>query len=122
MKTKIDQLIEKLETLGIDVDFSYALGNEDFEDITKFDDIWEILENNNMLEVEIIYYTKAIEFLHEYDPSLGESLKLAYELGFAIEDLNSEVLASILATDMLRSDLSEAGEKINEFINWLKIA
>lgn len=120
MKTKIEKLIEKLETLDIDVDFSYALGNEDFEDITEFNDIWEILENNGMLEVEIIYYSKAIEFLQEHDASLRESLLMANELGYTTENLNSELLASILATDMLRAKLSESSNAIDEFIEELK--
>jgi len=120
MKTKINQLIEKLETLGIDVDFNYALQNVDFEDITEFNDIWEILEDNNMLEVEIIYYTKAIEFLQEHDASLRESLLMANELGYTTENLNSELLASILATDMLKAELHDASKEINKFIEELK--
>lgn len=45
---------------------------------------------------EIIYYSRAMEYLAENDASLTTSLSLAEDFGFKPSDLNSELLATIL--------------------------
>jgi len=61
-----------------------------------FEDITDTLQDNGAFDLEIIYYSNAIEYLKENDPSLNESLSIAIEYGFSIEKLNSGVLASLL--------------------------
>ena len=46
-------------------------------------------------EIEIIYYSQAIQYLQNEDDSLLESLGLARELGYTIDKLNSELLATL---------------------------
>ena len=119
---KLDQLIEKLEALNLDVDFASALHTADFEHIHDFGDIWEALQDGHHLFVEVIYYHKAMEFLSEHDPSLSQSLALAEEMGFDLSsgELNSEKLASLLASEMLQEEVLMKSEDINEIINDLK--
>jgi hypothetical protein len=70
----------------------------------------EEVENKNLLNVEIIYYASAIRYLAENDPSLNESLEIVNEYGYEIKNLNSELLASLLATR----------KNEDEFINFLE--
>ena len=55
----------------------------------------------------IIYYWRAMEYLTENDKSLKESLTLAHDLGFTLDNLSSETLASLLYMESLRNELNE---------------
>ena len=59
-------------------------------------------------EQDIIYYYRAIEYLQENDSSLRDSLDLAHNMGFSLENLNSEVLATLL----YQRDLLESIEEV----------
>lgn len=110
---KKEKVINFLNESGLDIDFNYHLKDNDFE---TFEDIREILEDNNALEVEIIYYSNAIKYLMENDNSLKESLELASDMGFETSSLNSEILASLLATENLRNDFYDLKGEINEIL------
>ena len=56
---------------------------------------------------EIIYYNVAMEYLSEHDWTLRESLALAKDFGFEIENLSSETLATIHYQDFLINSLEE---------------
>ena len=118
-KTVNDQINSKLIDLfkenNIDIDISYHLDND--YDINNFDDLLELLQDNRALDVEIIYYHKAIDYLSENDPSLVDSIALATDYGCAIDNLNSEFLASILASDILRNQFFELENEINEIFD-----
>jgi len=101
----------------IDIDFCNYL---DFNQLTDFDKLIEELDNNNALNVDIIYYYNAIKYLQKNDPSLKESLELASDLGFNTDNLNSEVLASLLASENLRSEFYELENEINDFFESLE--
>ena len=58
-------------------------------------------------EQEIIYYNNAAKYLSENDPSLRESLSLAYEQGYNIENLHSELLATLLYQQELLTSIEE---------------
>lgn len=66
---------------------------------------------------EIIYYSDAIEYLKQNDPSLRQSLELASDLWFETKDINSEVLASLLATEENKEKFNKFVDKFDEFIN-----
>ena len=116
-QTKNDKLIEYLNTLDLDIDFDSYISDDD--EITNFDDLQAILDDNNALCVDIIYYSNAMKFLSENDNSLNESFNLASDLGYDIKNLNSEKLASLLATELLRNDFYLYENEINDFINEL---
>jgi hypothetical protein len=77
-----------------------------------FDDFYEDLEQKGFFEEEIIYYYKAIEYLKENDPSLRESLDIAEEYGYNVSSINSELLATLLASTEIRNAFFEYEEDI----------
>ena len=105
-------LIDLFDKNNLDIDISYFLKYAD--EINNFDDLQEFLQNEYALDVEIIHYHKAIKYLSENDPSLCKSIDLAVELGCNLENLNSEFLSSILATETLRFKFYELETEINE--------
>ena len=97
-------------------DFIYS--DEDLEAIDPTDaffHISEVLSENNAFDVEVIYYQNAIEYLAKNDPSLSESLGLADELGYEIKNLNSEILASLLASQESREQFNALQSEIDAF-------
>lgn len=112
MKTReqISKFIE--EKYKGQVDLQYYLNEDVYEDI---DTIRSEVEDN--LNIEIIYYSNAIEYLMENDPSLNESLRIASEFGFTPDNLNSEVLASLLASENERDIWYEFESELEDFIN-----
>ena len=67
-------------------------------DLTDVNDLFFDLQNNGYFNEEVIYYSSAIRYLKENDPSLTESLEIATEYGYTTENLNSELLASLHAS------------------------
>tara|TARA_R110000851_G_C13030122_1_gene561021 strand:- start:675 stop:1064 length:390 start_codon:yes stop_codon:yes gene_type:complete len=108
------KLIDLFDKNNLDIDIICHLNNKNIDDIDDFDDLHNLLDDDNALDIEIIYYNKAIDFLSENDASLCDSFALASELGYTIENINSELLASILATDILRVQFYELETEINE--------
>tara|TARA_R100000951_G_scaffold102553_4_gene94703 strand:- start:181 stop:594 length:414 start_codon:yes stop_codon:yes gene_type:complete len=102
-----------LKYLGEDAT-EYISNTEDFTDVN---DIFDDLQNNGFFNVEIIYYYKAIEYLKENDFSLCESLEIANEYGYTIENINSELLATLHASRQREDKFWEDVEpKLNELI------
>ena len=79
-----------------------------------FDDFREYIIDS-ILNFEIIYYSKAIEYLKENDNSLTRSLEIADEQGFEVANLNSELLATLLYQDKLYNELWEIENEIMEY-------
>jgi len=100
----------------LDNNINDYLNDTERDEVQTFDDLTDILEDARFFEVEIIYYHKAIKFLAEHDPSLCESLQIAEEYDYRANQLNSELLASLLASQMLRDDYNDLREKIQEHL------
>ena len=97
-----NRLSELCEYYALDDPFNYL--QEDFvDDIHEYtaDEIQEELQDNGFFNVEIIYYSKAMEYLKEHDTSLSESIELATEYGYTLENINSEPLATHSSTPIL---------------------
>jgi len=92
----------------------------DWNDFESFSDIFDFLDDERALDVEIIYYASAIEYLRNEDPSLRESLEIASDMGFDLKNLNSEILASLLASERLREEIYELESEFNDFLEELK--
>ena len=101
---------------GLEIDIMDYLQEDELQDILNFDELVEILEEHSAFDVEIIYYYNAIEYLKEHDPSLHECTELASDMGYATKDLNSETLASILASQNIRNSFWDLQEEINQFL------
>tara|TARA_R100000664_G_C2731059_1_gene121629 strand:- start:274 stop:651 length:378 start_codon:yes stop_codon:yes gene_type:complete len=92
------------------------LTDEDLGEITDYDELYEILDNAGAFHVEIIYYHKAIKYLMQNDSSLNVSLGIANNMGYKTDDLNSEVLASLLASELARCEFEDYRSEINELL------
>jgi intracellular sulfur oxidation DsrE/DsrF family protein len=111
-KQRVIDFLVSNTTMGID--FNYHLKNNDFSTV---DEIRDLIQDNNGFECEVIYYSSAIEFLSENDPSLRSSLEIANEYGFQLENLNSETLASLLKTQMATDEFEELTSELEDLLN-----
>ena len=80
--------------------------DEDIKDINSYDELEEKLSDENAFDIEIIYYSNAIEYLKENDTSLFESMSIAEEFGYSPKDISSELLASLLASQNAREEFA----------------
>ena len=108
---KLKEIIKEEETNYSFNDFVFNYINE--EDLTEIEDIdqlktylEELNQDYEITEEEIIYYSNAIEYLKENDPSLMDSVEIALEYGFELKDINSEKLASLLKSQNNLEDYS----------------
>lgn len=109
-KYTADRLQEKLSSIDIE------LYSEDILEIEDIDELEEYLQDNRLLDVEVIYYSKAMDYLRENDPSLQLSLGLAHDMGYTAEHINSELLASLLASQNLQEEFSDIRDELEEII------
>ena len=66
------------------------------DDYKTAEELIENVQDNNMTDEEVIYYSTAIQYLMDNDPSLSESIEIAVEYGYETESINSELLATLL--------------------------
>ena len=119
-ETKIEEFFNSLD---LDIDFNACLDYVELgEDVDSGDELTyeyidDILSNQGAIDVEILYYGSAMEYLSENDASLNESLEIAHEMGYEVQNINSELLASLLATRELQDEWSDKQEEVNDFFN-----
>jgi len=120
MKTINEQIKDFLNGLNSPVEIIDFIDIDKIDKNDPFNSIYEMIEENGGFEKEVIYYSNAIKFLAENDPSLLDSLEIANDLGYKVEDLNSEVLASLLASQKTRDAFYELNDEINRFFENIK--
>lgn len=116
MKTN-DEIKKFLSGLKTNVDILDYIDVEKIDAGNAFESICEMIEDKNGFDIEIIYYSRAIEFLAKNDPSLQISLGIAAEYGYEVQNLNSEILASLLASKLAREEFQELESEINDFFD-----
>jgi len=96
---------------------------DDLEDAKDFESYFEELEESTY-QIECIYYRNAMKYLAEYDTSLNESLEIASDMGYGVENLNSELLATLLMQRKELEALYDAKDDLedlyDEFIEYKK--
>lgn len=97
-----------LEYLILDYIDEFINSNEDDLEETLLDIIHE---------QEVIYYNTALDYLSVHDPSLQSSLSLAHEYGYKINELNSEILATLLYQNNLKEDLYDHIDNLKNILN-----
>ena len=112
MKTKIENFLQNLDT---EIDVLNCVDIDNIDLLHPFESICEMIEDRDGFNIEIIYYSNAIDFLAKNDPSLSESLEIASEYGFEVQNLNSEILASLLASKLARDEFYGLESEINDF-------
>ena len=75
------------------------------------------LDNNHAFNIDIIYYNRAMKYLSENDFSLSESIQIAVDMGYSLENINSELLASLHASQKARDDFWRCKDDINEILS-----
>jgi hypothetical protein len=110
-----DSITKFLNDLDIDITITDYVNAEDINIENAYESILELLQENGGFNVEIIYYARAMEYLKENDPSLQESLEIANDFGFSLDSLNSETLASLLASRNAEEQFFELQSEIDEF-------
>ena len=111
-KVQFDKINKMLNDINIDL---YELDGE-MKDIKDIDALEDHIQEQGLFDVEIIYYYKAMEYLMENDQSLRDSLEIASEYGLEVDSLNSETLASLLASQRIREEFSDIRDEIEEVI------
>ena len=116
MRTKIEDFLRELDT---EIDVLNYVDIDNIDPVNPFESIFEMIEESNGFDIEIFYYSNAMNYLSENDPSLQESLEIASDYGFDVQSLNSEILASILASKLVREEFNELEDEINDFFEEL---
>jgi len=116
MKTE-KQITEFLKSIHIDnVDIMDFVNIDEIDHDNPAESIFDMINDNNGFEVEIVYYSNAIEYLKRNDPSLSESIEIALEFGYSeYSNINSEFLASIHASKKAMCDYWDYQDEINNF-------
>jgi len=102
----LNKLTELDKTTGYNFDLPYY-----YSDGISFDDFLESV-TESIHETEVIYYSKAMKILSEYDNSLTESLEMAEEQGFEITNINSELLATLILQNRMFESLADITDEI----------
>ena len=104
-KDLLDELYKDL-----DIDISYDMENDKPDNM---DDLREMLQER-ISEIEVIYYSNAMDYLRENDASLTESLGLAHDFGYTADKINSELLATILKQENAREEIGSYDDRLEE--------
>lgn len=118
-ETQTQSIVDFLSGLKTEISVTDYVELDEIDFENAFDSITEKLDDNNGFDIEIIYYSNAIAYLKVNDPSLNESLSIAADYGFELKSLNSEVLASLLASSNARDEWHELQDEINDFFQSL---
>jgi ribosome-interacting GTPase 1 len=108
MTNKLQQIAEDNQ---FDIDLANLYCEEDNFD--EFNDkVYEAISYE-----DVIYYSEAIKYLSREDVSLSDSLEIASEHGYTTDQLNSELLATLLYQQKLNEQWYEISEQIEELFN-----
>lgn len=88
----------------------------EINDCETFYDLTDLLTENGYFDVEIIYHSNAMKYLTDNDPSLTRAFAIASEYGLDVKNLNSERLASMVASEDLIDFYYSKREEIEEFL------
>lgn len=92
------KIVDFLNYLNTDVCITDYVTLDDIDFQNAFTSIYESIQDNGGFNIEIIYYSNAIQYLKENDSSLSDSIEIALNYGYTLENINSELLASLLAS------------------------
>jgi phosphoenolpyruvate carboxylase len=118
-----DRVYKFLSELNTEIEVTYFVDVNDLEvedfDIDMFETIDNIIQDSNGFDQDVVYYASAMDYLRENDPSLRESIDIASQYGYDINNINSELLASLLKTQYVINEFNELKDEINEFFEEL---
>lgn len=115
LETSKSNLENTLNNLDTGIDIAYFIG-----DATSFDELRENIDNGSGFDQEIIYYSNAIKYLTDNDASLRRSMEIASDMGYEVKNLNSEILASLLASEIERERFEELESFFDDYFTELQ--
>jgi hypothetical protein len=116
-QTEQTRIFDFLNSLKTEVCITDYVNIEDIDFEDSFNSILDTIQDNNGFDIEIIYYSNAIEYLKQNDSSLNQSIEIALEYGYELKNINSELLASLLASQNAREEFNELRNEIEDFFN-----
>mgnify|MGYP003645736283 FL=1 len=99
----------------LDIDIMDYIHDDELDDINDYIELLGKLDHEDAFNVDVIYYGCAMDYLSEHDSSLQVSMDLAD--GYDLKDINSELLASLLASSNARYDFEQLEGAIYKFFN-----
>ncbi len=114
-EAQTEKIYDFLKNLSTEVSILDYIKIEDIDFENAFDYIFDKIYEDGGFDIEVIYYNTAIDYLMRNDPSLRNSLELAYEFGFKVNQLTSEILASLLKSDEVKEEFLELEDEITDF-------
>ena len=115
-QTKVFNFLNSLDT---EITVTDYVNIEDIDKDDIYNSICETIRDNGGFDIEIIYYSNAIEYLKRNDPSLKDSIEIALEYGFELKNITSETLASLLASRNAEENFYELQDEIENFFSTL---
>jgi hypothetical protein len=115
-QTKVFNFLNSLDT---EITVTDYVNIEDIDKDDIYNSIYETIRDNGGFDVEIIYYSNAIEYLKQNDPSLKDSIEIALEYGFELKNITSEALASLLASRNAEENFYKLQDEIENFFSTL---
>lgn len=109
------KIVDFLNYLNTEITITDYVTLEDIDFENAFTSIYESIQDNNGFDIDIIYYSNAIQYLKENDSSLKDSLEIAIEYGYTLENISSELLASLLASKNAVENFYNLESDINTF-------
>lgn len=115
--------LERIENFFNEIELTHLnindyLSDSDLQDLdfsNAFKEILNILQEKDAFEIDVIYYSNAMQYLTLHDTSLRDSIDLALERGYELKNINSELLASLLATQITTDAFWGYQSEIDEF-------
>lgn len=117
IETKLNLLDDLFNDYLDDICVSDYLDDDEIQDINDANELYEELINSDAFNIDIIYYSRAIKYLAENDASLSESIELAVDMGYELENINSELLASLHASQKARDNFWNISTQIEAILS-----
>lgn len=117
MKTRQEQIEDFLSDLDTEVD---VLACVDVDNVEDFASLYSEIEDSEGFDIDIIYFSNAMDYLLKNDPSLQESCALAAAMGCDLANVNSEFLASLLSSQNTREEFNDLESEIDAFFDELE--
>ena len=109
------KIVNFLNSLNTEVCITDYVNLSDIDFENAFNSIYESIQDNGGFNIEIIYHSNAIQYLKENDASLSDSIEIALEYGYTLENISSEILASLLASKNAMENFYNLESDINTF-------
>lgn len=118
MENKIETFLKAIED-KLDFEILAYIEIDELPDNDVFTYITTQLKDSEAFYVLFSGSVHAIEYLSNNDASLNRSLSIASDMGYSVDKIDSELLASLLGTEINVNNWYRYEKKITNFFNEL---